>query len=267
MKYKADLLITAIRASIKAGHQTLPYYNRNTGVVFKEDNSPLTNADIASNLTITDELKFTQVPILSEEGKKIPYSERKNWKLFWLIDPLDGTKEFIKKNGEFTINIALIDAGIPVMGIVYVPVLKDIYFSSFDVGSYKAKGIQEDFANYDLETIIAKSKKLPLLNNDQSYKIVGSRSHMNQMTMDYFDQLKKKHQNVEIIAKGSSLKICLVAEGKAQEYPRFGPTMEWDTAAGHCIAKYAGKSMINPATGEELTYNKEDLLNPYFIVK
>jgi 3'(2'), 5'-bisphosphate nucleotidase len=230
----------------------------------KADNSPLTIADKASHHIIEEKLKTTGIPILSEEGKNIEFSERKKWEKFWLVDPLDGTKEFIKQNGEFTVNIALIENSAPVLGVIYVPVNGILYFGDVVDGSWK---VEEKLDNYSFANVFEKAEKLDGVPSSRDYKVVGSRSHMSPETENYILELKKKYKKIEIVSKGSSLKICMVAEGIANEYPRFGPTMEWDTAAGHAIANAAGKKLWLTDFSSELKYNKENLLNPYFIVK
>ncbi|MDX8339308.1 3'(2'),5'-bisphosphate nucleotidase CysQ [Draconibacterium sp. IB214405] len=261
------IINTAIKAAIRAGEEILKIYKDPTSdfsIEKKADNSPLTIADKASHQVIEAALAETGIPILSEEGKTIEYEERRHWNTFWLIDPLDGTKEFIKKNGEFTVNIALVKNNQPVMGVIYVPVSETLYFGSPEDGAWKLEDANE---NCDLEQLKAKGQELPAPLSSEVFKVVGSRSHMSQETEDYINELKKEHPQIEIVSKGSSLKICMVAEGSAHQYPRFGPTMEWDTAAGHAIANAAGKHLMLTDLSEELKYNKENLLNPYFIVK
>ncbi len=261
-----QLLLIAINAAIKAGQQICNVYNSTDfGIETKADNTPLTLADRLSHETIATGLEITNLPILSEEGKNIPYEQRNKWDVFWLVDPLDGTKEFIKRNGEFTVNIALIKNRLPVMGVIYVPVKKELYFASEETGSYKATGIND--AVESLESLMDKSVKLPSTFPEGGYVIVASRSHMNEETKAYIDQKAAQCDSHRIVSIGSSLKFCLVAEGVAHEYPRFGPTMEWDTGAGHAIVKYTGGTVVVYPDGQELTYNKEDLLNPYFIVR
>ncbi len=255
----------------------MPIYNNEIQVEYKDDKSPLTLADKRSNEVIIEYLKETPYPILSEEGKSIPYSERKYWERFWLVDPLDGTKEFIKRNGEFTVNIALIENGIPIIGVIYVPVTDYLYFASKERGAYLVNDHNMDI-EFDLqindpeeanEMKIVKHSgiKLPIKNNGRPYTVVASRSHLSAETETFINDLKAKHGEVELISSGSSLKLCLVAEGKADVYPRLAPTMEWDTAAGQAIAECAGKKVFDFATGLPMTYNKENLLNPYFIVQ
>ena len=257
------LLITAIKACVSGGKEIMRIYNSDFYVEYKEDNSPLTLADKNCNKIIEKNLLKTNIPILSEEGGEIDYNKRKEWSLLWLVDPLDGTKEFVKRNGEFTVNIALILNGNPILGVVYVPVTSVIYFASLGTGAFKAV---IDLEINTLEDLILESTKLPIRKNKNSYVIVGSRSHMSDETKVFFEEKKKEHDSVEILSIGSSLKLCMVAEGTADVYPRFAPTMEWDTGAGHAIANIAGFKVHNYITKKELNYNKENLLNPWFIV-
>ena len=245
-------LSIAKKAAIEAGLEILKVYQQKVDVEFKKDSSPLTIADKKANDIIEKYLLTTNIPILSEEGRHAPYQERRNWNLVWIVDPLDGTKEFIKKNGEFTVNIALVKNGIPIIGVIYVPVTKCLYFASYQ-GSFK-----------ELE---GERLKLPLMRNNNIYKVVGSRSHVSSETEKYYADLKKEKNEIEFVSLGSSLKICLVAEGVADVYPRFAPTMEWDTAAGHAIAKYANKKLIDLETEQEMVYNRSNLKNNWFIVK
>jgi len=267
LKYTKDLLITAIKASVKAGEAIMKVYESDDfHTSIKEDNSPLTRADKNAHQVITEILETTNLPVLSEEGKNIPYEERKDWELFWLVDPLDGTKEFIKKNGDFTVNIALIKKNIPVAGVIYIPVSGILYFSENSLGAFKtdySNWADLEIENFDFLTDI--SDKLPL-SKPEKYTVVGSRSHLNDDTKAYFQKLEKEHGKIEILSRGSSLKFCMIAEGKADIYPRFGPTMEWDTAAGHAIVSASGGKIVK-SDGAEMLYNKENLLNPYFIVE
>jgi len=249
---EANWLEIAKKAAIKAGEKILQIYGENFSVSYKEDKSPLTIADQQANDIIVSDLLKTNIPILSEEGKLTEYKERKNWKLLWIVDPLDGTKEFVKRNGEFTVNIALVKNGKPILGVIFVPVKGWLYYASSN-GSYRE--------------IDEKKVKLPLENKSINFKVVGSRSHQSQETKEYFDDIRKRKKNVEIVSMGSSLKICLVAEGSADVYPRFAPTMEWDTAAGHAIAKHAGKKLIDLKTNQEMVYNRKRLTNNWFIVE
>jgi 3'(2'), 5'-bisphosphate nucleotidase len=246
----------ACKTAIEAGKEIISVYNSSDfSIEIKPDSSPLTSADKAAHQIITSYLEKTPFPILSEEGKTISYNERKKWKKFWMVDPLDGTKEFIKRNGEFTVNIALIENNLPVAGVVYVPVTGVLYMADKN-GAYKYH-----------EEGKGKKIKLPVDKKHDTYRVVGSRSHMNPKTEEFIKKIDSRGKPIEIVSKGSSLKICLVAEGNADIYPRLGPTMEWDTAAGHAIARFAGKKVTVYPTQEPLTYNKENLLNPYFIVE
>ena len=262
-----ELLEIAIKASIKAGEQILEVYNKDFEVEFKDDNSPLTLADKKSDDVIAAYLSKTDYPVLSEEGKTISFKKRKEWKTFWIVDPLDGTKEFIKRNGEFTVNIALIENNIPILGVIYIPVQQSLYFANVHLGSYKVNQIVSTNNLNSLSEYLSKGNRLPLIKRDETFTIVGSKSHMTKETEKFIEELEKVHGKIEVVSKGSSLKICMVAEGKANIYPRFALTMEWDVAAGHAIVKYAGKNIYNAKTKTELAYNTETLLNPWFIVK
>ncbi len=260
-----DLINVSINAAIEAGKKILEVYSRDFSVETKADNSPLTEADRASHEVIKEILSQTGIPVLSEEGKNTDHSERKDWETFWLIDPLDGTKEFIKKNGEFTVNIALIKKGTPVLGVVYVPVTGILYFGQKGKGSFVFN--TNDAAGAVADYIIANAKKLPVTPSPDIYTIVASRSHNTPETEAFINEKRKIHGDVNLISSGSSIKLCLVAEGKAQVYPRLAPTMEWDTAAGDAIARFADCRVYNFNTGNELEYNKENLLNPWFVVE
>lgn len=254
----------AIIAALEAGKEIMKIYETEDFTVeFKKDNSPLTKADLASNESIMQHLKKTGIPVLSEEGKEILYEERKDWKQLWIVDPIDGTKEFIKRNGDFTVNIALIEDQLPVLGVIYVPALKELYFATKQLGSFKIEAV--DYTD-SIEIVLREAKKLPLTKKRPKYTVVASRSHLSQETADFIDQLILEHGEVESISKGSSLKLCMVAEGAADCYPRFAPTMEWDTAAGQAICKYAGFMVEDRKTGKEMIYNRPDLLNNWFLV-
>ena len=267
------LILTTILAAKRAGEAILEVYKSDFAVEQKDDKSPLTLADKRSNEIIENVLEQTvtvnnsTVPILSEEGEEISYEDRKQWEHFWLVDPLDGTKEFVKRNGEFTVNIALIHKHKPVLGIVYIPVKDVFYFAAINIGTYKLEGSEILTDDLSIEELIDKSQKLPLDNNNKtSITVIGSRSHTSEEFSEFVKRLNEKYENVEFISSGSSLKLCLVAEGKADVYPRFGPTMEWDTAAGQAIVEQAKGTVIDTQTNEPLSYNKSNLLNPFFIV-
>lgn len=236
--------------------------------VVKDDLSPLTLADQRANDIILRYLASTGIPVLSEESLKESWEVRKSWNQCWIVDPLDGTKEFIRKNGDFTVNIALVFHGKPVMGIIFAPATGEIYFGMADSGAFKTILSSEKRFTVTAEEVIRLAKRIPLQNSSSdAFTVVASRSHRNAETDEYIRGIEQKHATVSIISRGSSLKICMVAEGSATVYPRFAPTMEWDTAAGHAIAAAAGCMVYNPATNESLTYNKERLENPYFIVR
>jgi 3'(2'), 5'-bisphosphate nucleotidase len=258
-----QLLSTAIQAALKAGEEIIKVYNSNFLVEEKEDRSPLTLADRRAHEVIEIVLKPTQLPVLSEEGVSLPYTERILWPYFWMVDPLDGTKEFVKRNGEFTVNIALIHQQRSILGVIYVPVTKTLYFAAQGVGCFKIE--IESFLNMDLEKIISKSVKLPVAEETRHFTVVASRSHLSETTQDFIAGLKLEHKHIEFISSGSSIKLCIIAEGNADVYPRFAPTMEWDTAAGQAICEIAGKQVIDYKTNERLLYNKPELLNNWFI--
>lgn len=259
-----EIFNIAITAAIEGGKKIMEIYNDNDfQVENKEDDSPLTIADKKANDIINDYLLPTGIPIISEENKQLDFSERKNWSNCWIVDPLDGTKEFIKKNGEFTVNIAFIENNKPVFGVIYVPAKKELYYGNVLI-SKSFKGVVGDkkfeFQQSNFTEIHPSSV-------GEKIRIVGSRSHMNQETLDYIEALKTKYsKEVEIVSKGSSLKFCLVAEGKADVYPRYAPTMEWDTAAGQAICNAVGLEVIDNEIGKSMKYNRENLLNNYFLV-
>ena len=269
------LLCQAIEAAIEAGQAILKIYKTDFTVAHKPDQSPLTLADSESHRIIVEQLETTDFPILSEEGRQLPYQERQAWNTFWLLDPLDGTKEFVKRNGEFTVNIALITDGKPVMGVIYVPVADVLYFGTAQNGAYKmaaaagrlaALPIIAENKHRPISELCASAERLPLP-SPKRFTVVGSRSHSTPDVDAIVEKLKIMHGEVDLIPAGSSLKICMVAEGRAQLYPRTGPTMEWDTAAGQAIAEAAGAEMVVFDSGEPMRYNKENLRNPWFIVK
>lgn len=257
------LSMIAAQAALDGGVEILEvYHNEETNVEIKGDDSPLTQADTRAHNAIMKHLEGTGIPVLSEEGKHLPFEERKNWDTLWIVDPLDGTKEFIKRNGEFTVNIALVREGKPVLGVVYVPVTGELYLGVVAYGAIK-------IAIEASDTITAEHLKgasnLPM-ELDRPFTAVGSRSHMNEETEAFLSTYREQHGEVAILSKGSSLKMCMVAEGLADVYPRFAPTMEWDTAAGQAVVEAAGFKMVDKENRAPLHYNKEDLLNPHFIV-
>ena len=273
----------------QAGKAIMEIYDSDDfNVELKGDGSPLTRADKAAHLVIAEGLEkhFAEIPVLSEEGKNILYDTRKNWRTFFLVDPLDGTKEFIKRNGEFTVNIALIEDGNPIAGVVYAPVLGTMYVAEIDASGHwqlatGTKAIESNvLSNAEVkesQLLVASSqqpKQKPetsdqklATRNQKPYRVVASRSHNNELTEAFIEEKRKEFGSVEIVPMGSSLKICLVAEGKADVYPRLGPTMEWDTAAAHAIALAAGCTVLEYESNTPLKYNKENLLNPFFVVE
>ena len=246
------MLNQVIKTAEEAGKKILEFYETDVEVITKEDDSPLTKADLAAHHIIIDALKEIDsgTPIISEESGIPDYEERKEWNKFWLVDPLDGTKEFIKKNGEFTVNIALIDEGKPILGVVYVPAMDIMYYAEDSIGAFKKEA----------------GKEAIKLENDPFEKpgearIVVSRSHGDEQTAKKLSKLGIEVK--EEVPSGSSIKFCLVAEGKADLYPRLGPTMEWDTAAADAIYRYSSKNGVKYSP---LVYNKETLKNPYFLL-
>lgn len=244
----------------QAGDEIMTIYDKDFAIYEKQDTSPLTEADLAAHKVIVAGLEaVSDLPILSEESADIAWQERQTWTSYWLVDPLDGTKEFIKKNGEFTVNIALIENGKPTMGVVYAPVLEKVYIGIVGEGAWVEQ-------NGELEPIAAKKHV-----EGETWKVVGSRSHQSPEIKNLLDSLGGK---AELVAMGSSLKLCLVAEGAAHLYPRLGPTSEWDTGAAHAVALAAGANVTvldaaDPlkSDAEALTYNqKESVLNPFFLV-
>jgi len=281
-EYKTNLKV-ALSAAKAAGDAILEVYERDFGIEQKDDGSPLTLADRRSHEIINAYLSSRSsraLPVLSEEGKDIPFEERNSWAYYWLVDPLDGTKEFIKRNGEFTVNIALIRRDRPVLGVVYLPVRDVFYFASEGIGAYRLQGgekveglsLGEAGGEDPLSGLLRASIRLAGGEGGSSgvrrsgITIIGSRSHAGRELEEFVSEMKKKYGEVEFVSAGSSLKFCLVADGTADIYPRFGPTMEWDTAAGQAVVEQAGGVVLDFETGERLLYNKKDLLNPWFVV-
>ena len=261
MKLSQNLKL-AIDASIQAGKKIIEIYNSdNFNLEYKLDDSPLTIADSASNKIIENILEASNIPILSEEGNILDFNNRKNLNQLWIVDPLDGAKEFIKKNNEFTVNIALIENSKPVIGVIYAPALNVMYFSEKKLGAYKI------LINNSDEFDHSNPLRLPLVEKFNEYKVLTSRSHLNDKTLDYIDNLKVNNLKVVSIPMGSSLKFCLLAEGLADCYPRFSPCMEWDTAAGQIICEEAGFKVVDLKTMKPIIYNRENLINNYFIAK
>jgi 3'(2'), 5'-bisphosphate nucleotidase len=237
----------------QAGAAILEVYNQEDfGVLIKKDKSPLTKADKAANDVICDGLEklVEQYPIISEENRDVPYETRRHYTEFWLVDPLDGTKEFIKRNGEFTVNIALISDGRPVFGVVFTPVTNTMYVAAKGSGAF----VETDTGMSKLEAATFSMK-------DSGLNVVCSRSHLNDETKAFIDKLTLP----DTVSKGSSLKFLILADGEAHLYPRIAPTMEWDTGAAQCVLEEAGGKVVEYETGQPLMYNKEVLLNPHFL--
>lgn len=238
--------------AIEAAEAIMKIYAKDFSVEYKDDKSPLTEADTKANEIICKRLEelYPTIPMMSEENKEVPFDVRKNWEYYWCIDPIDGTKEFIKKNDEFTINIALIHKDTPVLGVVYAPAINEMYSAKKGQGAFK------------------NAQKLPLFTNsnpEEKLFVVASKSHLSEETQAFIDALDSKE--LEQISKGSSLKLCMVAEGIADIYPRLAPTMEWDTAAADAIVRESGNMTYQYENNKPMMYNKENLLNPWFIVK
>ena len=246
-----------------AGEKIMEIYAMDFSVDFKDDGFPLTKADEIANEIICDMLldRYPGIPIVSEENSEVAYVKRAFWNYYWCVDPIDGTKEFIKKNGEFTINIALIHINTPVIGIVYAPAIDKMYYAKKGYGAF------------------LNGNKLPILKQNNIFKVVASKSHLSTETENFINEIKKENPHLELDSKGSSLKLCMVAEGSANIYPRLAPTMEWDTAAAQCIVCESGKNVYiyddkidavsylsNNKSVEVMLYNKKSFTNPYFVV-
>ena len=267
LKAYADL---AAEAAVKAGQAIMEVYESpktDWEVERKADNSPLTLADRKAHAVICGYLRETPFHILSEEGRHADYAERKDVETMWIVDPLDGTKEFLKRNGEFTVNIALCHEGSPVVGAIYVPARRQLYTGIVcaDESEVFRKTLGEDFEPVSCEKLPLKGGAAHRMGGG-TFVVVASRSHLSEETEQFVERMRSEHGDVELRSAGSSLKICLVAEGEADVYPRLAPTMEWDTAAGQAVAEAAGCSVTDAGNGQSLRYNKKDLHNPYFIV-
>ncbi len=287
----------ALRASVAAGFEILDVYAKDFEVDFKADDTPLTEADRRAHTVISRMLSDANaapagagaapgspagagaapaaLPILSEEAAHQPFAERAEWGAFWLVDPLDGTKEFVKRNGEFTVNIALVENGEPIMGVVYAPHLGELYWGGVGLGAFKLRNNSPSRFHVMAEsgTLTKHAVALPdpaagrtRSNGQRPFTVVASRSHMSPETESYVQQQRAQHPELQLVSAGSALKLCLVAEGSADLYPRFAPTMEWDTGAGHAVAAAAGCSVDEYPAGTPLRYNKENLVNPWFLV-
>lgn len=254
----------AVEAALAAGDAILDVYNRNTiHVERKQDASPVTEADTTASEIITRILETTGIHVLSEEGIHNPYHERRTWHRVWLVDPLDGTREFLKRNGEFTVNIALIHGTAPVLGVLYAPVTGTLYLSDLDNTAWTIPNARQNAATSIFDSAIP----LPLPCTDRPFSIVTSRSHLDKRTGLVIESIKKEHPDLQILQVGSALKLAMIASGEADMYIRFGTTMEWDTAAGHALLNATNSQIVDMDTQADLHYNKEDLRNPSFIAR
>lgn len=270
------LVDLAIEAALDAGRGIMDVYSSEFSVDHKEDRSPLTEADRRAHRAIMEVLERSGLPVLSEEGRSIPPAERQAWDRYWLVDPLDGTKEFIKRNGEFTVNIALMErddqpggplgTSTPIAGVLYAPALDILYFAWRSGGAYRVKEATTRAQGSAYERA-AMAERLPIPHDARAFTIVASRSHPSPETAAFIQRMEEKHGAVALTSMGSALKICLVAEGAADAYPRYAPTMEWDTAAGHAIALEAGRQLTDVTTEAPMRYNKHELVNNWFIVQ
>lgn len=261
-------LYAAVAAALAAGREIMDVYQGRVDVQWKDDRSPLTEADLRAHRVIKEvlERETPDTPVLSEEAADIPYEERRGWSSFWLVDPLDGTKEFIKRNDEFTVNIAYVVDAAPVAGVVYAPALDRIWFGAAGVGAYRREIQDQDRWPLTREALTDGAVRLPLPASERPYTVVASRSHRNAETDAFIKSLSAAQPKLALISAGSAIKLCLVAEGAADVYPRFGPTMEWDTAAGHAVCAACGIRVTQYPDGAPLRYNKESLLNPWFLI-
>lgn len=257
----------ALEAAVLGGKAIMEVYKTAFDVIIKADDSPLTLADQNANDIIMSFLEKTKIPIISEENEQLDFEVRKHWKQCWIVDPLDGTKEFINRNGDFTVNIALVEDGKPIWGVIYIPVTETLYVG--DVSAQQAirlKVVSSDALPEDLKKkgeVLAFAKASPVKDR---IRVVGSASHMNVETRSYIQSLEASGSTIEMVSRGSSLKFCLIAEGNADVYPRFAPTMEWDTAAGQAICEAVGYEVVDQKTGVSMIYNRENMLNGDFLV-
>ncbi|PTX60447.1 3'(2'),5'-bisphosphate nucleotidase [Kordia periserrulae] len=261
-----EYLHTAIETAVHAGGIIMDIYeNQIVAVEKKADDSPVTIADKTANAYIEKALASTNIPVLSEEGEHAAYEIRKNWQQCWIVDPLDGTKEFIKRNGEFTVNIALVEDGKALLGVIYIPAVKTLYYAI--TAEKKAFKLQLDEHTLTRDMLPNATQIFAAEESDDEITLTSSHSYTNQKVLDLIDSLETEGKEVNLIMAGSSLKFCLMAEGQASYYPRYAPTMEWDTAAGHAICNAVGLEVYNLETQKPLKYNKENLLNPWFLVR
>ena len=258
-------LYTAIEAAVNAGAIIMDIYeNQIVDVERKSDDSPVTIADKKADIYIQNALQSTEIPVLSEEGEHASYEVRKNWQQCWIVDPLDGTKQFIKRNGEFTVNIALVENGVSLLGVIYIPAVKSLYFAIAE----EKKAFKIELETHAItKSMLQNAVEIFAASESDIVTLTSSHSSGNQEVLDLIRTLETEGKEVKLIKAGSSLKFCLMAEGKASYYPRCAPTMEWDTAAGQAICNAVGLEVYSLETNEPLKYNKENLLNPWFLVR
>lgn len=270
-KERKFLLPPLFNAAVRAGAAIMEVYKDSSSyeVSLKSDRTPITLADRLAHKTIREYLGPTRIPILSEEGRELRYEERRNWELFWLVDPLDGTVEFLKGNNEFTVNIALMENNVCVGAVIYVPYFAKMYVAGRGAGSYLKEGVAPDAAaDYTYEQIVSGWRRLPLFDGSRErQRVAVSRSHQTLETHEHIEELRRRWPNLEVVEQGSSYKFCLLAEGTVDYYVRTSPTYEWDTAAGELILSEAGGQTRSLPEGRELRYNEEDLHNPWFVCR
>ncbi|MBD3222479.1 3'(2'),5'-bisphosphate nucleotidase CysQ [bacterium] len=277
------LLPTALTAAREAAARVMEIYGQDFDVEYKDDRSPLTEADRDAHAIITRHLAATGLPVLSEESREIPHAERAPWTRFWLVDPVDGTKEFVNRTGEFTVNIALVDGSRPVLGVVLAPVPRTVYWGVVGDGDHDGAFMADDDGSAALDELRAAARPVRArreVGADEPLRVVASRSHLNEETSRFIDQLADVHPDIARVSRGSSLKLCMIASGEARIYPRVAPTMEWDTGAAQAIVEAAGAGVyefepdtpavayLDPAARaslKPLRYNKSSLRNPYFV--
>jgi len=260
-----EQLHLSIRAALLAGDEVMKIYETDFTVDFKADHSPLTEADRRAHDVISRQLAATGFPVLSEEGKHLPYDQRKKWETLWIVDPVDGTKEFVKRNGEFTVNIALVQEQTPVLGVIWCPVARQLYFGNSQTKeAYRCQLTSHLSTDNPSEALRACAERLPILQQRSHVVVAVSRSHLTHGTQLFINKIKEEKE-VELLSRGSSLKMCMIAEGTADVYPRLAPTSEWDSAAGQAIIEAAGGRVLDYATKTPMIYNKPDLLNPWFV--
>lgn len=260
------LLSMAVRAAMNAGSEILDVYCQSeVEVEHKKDNSPVTKADIRAHAVIEAILRETNIPILSEEGIHLPFEERNNWQTLWIIDPLDGTNEFVAKSGDFCVNIALVDSGEPILGVIYSPTRDTVWFGAKDLNAYKIENVSTVIDDFSFETLQQNGIKMPFNATGNQYIVLVSRSNLNEATKTFIETLKTEYKELTLAHIGSALKFCVLAEGAANLYPRYATTSEWDTAAGHAILKSLGGDVLQKDSNIPLMYNKANLNNPGFV--